>query len=428
MISLLHTGKPHPAKRTGGSHSAVRGIVRTLSAALAISSVLSAHAASNPVLYSLIIPESHVKPGSTVTVELVALNTSAKAVDLTFPRIINACMRHETTTAHMKMYSKSNPVTRSLAAGHFEMQQYTCDLPNEFTNGQAVIELTLTDANRLSALLDLRASEMTSDSQAAEKESAALTPYIRKSQASVDSLQSIFLDRLSPYEPIYFIYGHDCPEAKFQFSLKYRLMDFGVSNKWKTRRTLQFGFTQRSLWDVKGPSSPFYDTSYMPEIFYEVRPLEREHGDGINWLGIQTAYKHESNGRDGDASRTMNVVYLRACFSVGDLSKWHLLLIPEIQTYVSSFNDVPGLRNYRGNGKLLIVIGCIDGPAATTMLWAGADFEHPSVQVDLTIPVHTRLLDFGTCLLVQYFNGYGESLLSYREQTETIRAGIELIR
>lgn len=53
---------------------------------------------------------------------------------------------------------------------------------------------------------------------------------------------------------------------------------------------------------------------------------------------------------------------------------------------------------------------------------------HGTVELELTLPVRTRLSRFETYLLVQYFSGYGESLLSYRETSETIRAGISLVR
>ncbi len=61
-------------------------------------------------------------------------------------------------------------------------------------------------------------------------------------------------------------------------------------------------------------------------------------------------------------------------------------------------------------------------------LFTGKDFDHTSVQLDLTFPIRTKLLHFETYLLFQYFNGYGESLLSYREKAETLRAGISLVR
>jgi outer membrane phospholipase A len=58
------------------------------------------------------------------------------------------------------------------------------------------------------------------------------------------------------------------------------------------------GYTQKSLWDLKSDSSPFEDTSYMPEFFY----LQDKIDLGVPWIsafGFQTGYQHESNGRDG---------------------------------------------------------------------------------------------------------------------------------
>jgi phospholipase A1/A2 len=39
-----------------------------------------------------------------------------------------------------------------------------------------------------------------------------------------------------------------------------------------------------------------------------------------------------------------------------------------------------------------------------------------------------RMFDFATYVLIQYWNGYGESLRDYNKRTETIRAGFSLVR
>jgi outer membrane phospholipase A len=44
------------------------------------------------------------------------------------------------------------------------------------------------------------------------------------------------------------------------------------------------------------------------------------------------------------------------------------------------------------------------------------------------VPIRTKLLNFETYLLIQYFNGYGESLLHYDTKSETVRAGLSLVR
>ena len=59
---------------------------------------------------------------------------------------------------------------------------------------------------------------------------------------------------------------------------------------------------------------------------------------------------------------------------------------------------------------------------------AGRDFDRFSTQLDLSVPVRFRLFDFATYFLVQYFNGYGESLRSYETKSETVRAGFSFVR
>ncbi|MCC5024430.1 MAG: phospholipase A [Candidatus Synoicihabitans palmerolidicus] len=120
------------------------------------------------------------------------------------------------------------------------------------------------------------------------------------------------MDRFSPHESVYFIYGPDTPAAKFQFSFKYRLSTLHQRTPASLPTTLQFGYTQRSLWDIDGNSSPFYDTSYMPAVFIERLAAAPDEADyGLSWLGLQAGFGHESNGRDGDVSRSYNKVFAR---------------------------------------------------------------------------------------------------------------------
>lgn len=255
------------------------------------------------------------------------------------------------------------------------------------------------------------------------------TTNLARAEPAASSIQRTFVDRLAPHEPVYFIYGPDAPAAKFQLSFKYRLLKFTDLSRKTMARTLQLAFTQRTLWDIDGDSSPFYDTSYMPELIFEsLSAKPEESGTGFTWLGYQAAYKHESNGRDGSVSRSLDIVYFRPVFAFGNLERWHLLVIPEFFTYVDTTDDNRDIKDYRGYGRLSVVLGRNDGPSLMASVWGGKEFNNPTVQIDLTVPVHTRLLDFETYLLVQYFNGYGESLLSYRQKSETVRAGISLVR
>jgi phospholipase A1/A2 len=58
----------------------------------------------------------------------------------------------------------------------------------------------------------------------------------------------------------------------------------------------------------------------------------------------------------------------------------------------------------------------------------GHDFSDGSQQLDLSIPIRIESIGFGTYLLIQYFDGYGESLRSYNERSSALRIGFALVR
>ncbi|MGA3143572.1 MAG: phospholipase A [Verrucomicrobiota bacterium] len=74
-------------------------------------------------------------------------------------------------------------------------------------------------------------------------------------------------------------------------------------------------------------------------------------------------------------------------------------------------------------------------------LWAGVVFllalasfarrqdgNHESLQLDLTYPTMRLFGSFSLYLDVQYFTGYGESLLGYNKKSDELRAGFSLFR
>ena len=76
----------------------------------------------------------------------------------------------------------------------------------------------------------------------------------------------------------------------------------------------------------------------------------------------------------------------------------------------------------------MLIVGKNGGTALAYTGRAGRDFNHVTTQLDLTIPVRLKLLDFASYFLVQYFDGYGESLRDYDKKSSALRAGISLVR
>jgi phospholipase A1 len=246
------------------------------------------------------------------------------------------------------------------------------------------------------------------------------------------AIHRTFAGRFSAHEPIYFVYGEGPQAAKFQFSFKYRLLGTGgeLSQKIPALRRLFIGYTQRSVWNIDDNSSPFYDTSYMPELLFESQAvLEEKEGGGMHWLGYQVGLKHESNGSPAFNSRSMNTVYFRPGVSFGDLNGWNVILAPRFHAYVGDLVDNPDLQDYRGNVEFMAAVGRNDFFAVSLIGRLGRGGHKGSMEADLTIPVKSEfLLDFATYILIQYWNGYGESLLDYNVRSSSIRAGFSLVR
>ena len=243
-------------------------------------------------------------------------------------------------------------------------------------------------------------------------------------------LQS-FLDDLSVYEPMYFLLGVDpgLDQSKFQFSFKYRLFNpegyLAEIAPWVTG--FHLGYTQRSIWDLKGDSKPFDDTSYMPEAFYLLPKLDLNLAR-ISAFGIQGGFQHESNGRAGTASRSTNYLYIKPIMGVHLAGPYHMKIAPKIFTYVENENENNAdLADYRGYVDLEVGIMNPEGLALNSHLWWAR--KGASVQLDLTYPM-ARLLgkSLNFYLQAQYFSGYAETLIRYDERNDAFRLGFSIVR
>jgi outer membrane phospholipase A len=240
-----------------------------------------------------------------------------------------------------------------------------------------------------------------------------------------------FKEHIFGYEPFYFIAGTKSPNAKFQISFKYRLLN---ERGWLARKAswltgLHLAYTQTSLWDWNEASAPFFDSSYKPEVLYSWRRLVG--GAPRDWfqLDLQGGLQHESNGKAGADSRSLNIAYLRPTFVLGKDAGLQLSLIPRVWAYLGDLSDNPDIADYRGYGDLRAVLGWKRGLQVSALGQMGKNAEHGSVQIDVTYPLMKP--PYGSISLhlqVQYFTGYGESLLRYNEKSDALRAGFSIYR
>jgi phospholipase A1 len=250
------------------------------------------------------------------------------------------------------------------------------------------------------------------------------------SQGSMERSIAEFIGHFSAYEPMYFIAGPYDPLAKFEFSFKYRLLnpDAPLAKAVPLLSGLHFSYSQISLWQLDKDSAPFYDTSYKPEFFYSNEDIKAIKIPGINELGLQTGFGHESNGQAGAASRAVNILFFRPIFDFGDPEQFHFYIAPKLYLYLTDDGNTD-IAKYRGYCDLRAVIGWRQGLEFSFLGRIGSDYNRGSVQLDLTYPIRD-LLNHNLDIYIdaQYFNGYGETLRGYNLRSQAFRMGFALTR
>lgn len=211
--------------------------------------------------------------------------------------------------------------------------------------------------------------------------------------------------------------GRKHTETAFQVSFKKDVFN----NVFGFDETIGFAYTQRSWWQITQESSPFRETNYLPEIYVQ---LPNQNTNSMI-KGAQFGFIHESNGQGLEAgkSRSWNRLYLEGYLKYGDTyivpRIWYR--IPESQ----ADDDNRDIEDYLGYGDLTVFIP-YEKSLVKVLIRNNLDFSdnRGAIQIDWTYP----LWDTGLFGYVQYFNGYGESLIDYNKKTNRIGVGIALSR
>lgn len=223
---------------------------------------------------------------------------------------------------------------------------------------------------------------------------------------------------LRPHEPMYFSAGwRGTSNAKFQVSFKYQLAEH-----------LFFGYTQTSVWDFGAQSAPFYDSSYRPSFFYATK------NDGAGRLGgahtgWQAGVEHESNGKSGAESRSINIAFIRPVFVINRTGNWRFRAAPKVWAYIDKSENTR-IDDYRGYADVLLVydifkgFGVLDGLQISANLRKGTEKHYGSIQVDLSYPLGSVIYAH-----LQYFSGWGETILDYDQRfLSQVRLGVMVVR
>ncbi len=221
------------------------------------------------------------------------------------------------------------------------------------------------------------------------------------------------------YKDNYFIFGPAIgpkmtdknTNVKFQISVAQRL----------TKSTLPFGsylylfYSQKVFWNVLENSMPMTDLNFNPGVGL-AKPLFVKN----RFIGrVILCLEHESNGRDGDASRSWNKISLGANIMIDPQLTVHgKFWIPivdgmnnkDILDYSGIYQV--GLQAFSTNRRFNVGV--------TLVKRRGWNLNYNTI-VELSYRLWRRDNQF---LFMQYYNGYGEGMLEYNKFHSQLRVGI----
>lgn len=221
------------------------------------------------------------------------------------------------------------------------------------------------------------------------------------------------------YKDNYFVFGtavgpkptRENSNVKFQISIAQRL----------TKSTLPWGtylylfYSQKVFWNVLEKSMPMTDLNFNPGIGL-AKPLFVKN----RFIGKLTLMlEHESNGRDGAASRSWNKVSLGANIMIDQGLVIHgKFWIPIVDG--ENNRDILDYCGIYQTGMNFTTLNNRLGFGITLVKRRGWKLNYNTI-----FEVSYRLFNRDNqCLFLQYYNGYGEGLLAYKEFHSTVRVGI----
>lgn len=214
----------------------------------------------------------------------------------------------------------------------------------------------------------------------------------------------------------------DNVELVFQVSIKYLAIESFLMKD----LDLHLAFTSTSWWQAYNNdiSSPFRETNYEPEIIFSYQKPIEFFGTTIDHSYV--SINHESNGKSGDLSRGWNRIigglsWINDSISVGVKAWWR---VPE-NGYNGSgrpVDDNPNIEDYLGHGELSFLWHISNEHNVSFMLRNNLNSDNKgAIKIGWSYPLSKRLKGY-----VEYFNGYGESLIYYDQSIKRIGIGIKL--
>ncbi len=243
-----------------------------------------------------------------------------------------------------------------------------------------------------------------------------------------------FLQGMESYKPIYvvstwFLGGEGSDKDYMDQEL---LMAF--SFKREIYWNLYFAYSHKAFWQIYDhqKSRPFREHNYNPELFLvwnDLLTFDRVRLGLIEHESNGEQLRYDKNGKPINYSRTWNRSYVYARKSVHSLVHLGLKLWivtdsedPEDGSFIVDNSDI---EQYMGTGEFYAELGRFPS-VISIMFRQGWREETETIQVDGRLPLHilTGWEDDGIDFFVQWFSGYGDSLIDYNRRVTRFSAGV----
>ena len=257
---------------------------------------------------------------------------------------------------------------------------------------------------------------------------------------------------LIPYKPNYFIgsyikdidkenLNYENFESKFQLSFKIPVSRYDKPARCLWIKGTQcisfFAYTQISVWQMLNfnQSAPFRDTNYEPELM--VTQLLNK-GMLLGWNVRAVNYgliDHQSNGQVPPLSRSWNKSYLEAFFEKHEnyitfrlWKRW-----PEekkLDPNAFRGDDNENIEDFVGNFEFRFFKAGDRINYSFAIRDSKRHINKVNIQVNWSIPLKDVPLfsadESDLRLYIQYFNGYGETLIDFDKKRQRIGLGVML--
>ena len=222
----------------------------------------------------------------------------------------------------------------------------------------------------------------------------------------------------SIYKDNYFITGvpTNITPTKYNADVKYQVSfkQLLFRKAFKHNSYLFLTYTQKAFWDIYLYSSPFEEINFNPGLGLG-KPIIKDDLKGYLVFMVE----HESNGRDSLNSISWNNVSISYITKIGQKTEVNIKgWIPFLYK-----KDNPDLMEYIGISELKITHQIIPKKLmldvtlrkGLSMDWKGA------IQIQI---LYNPFKKSNQYLMLEWFNGYAESLENYSEHVSMIRFGV----